>query len=189
MASSSSSRKRVLSRAGLRFKLFEPDIAEERFILPGRPEKSCLLIAKQKALKARSIYKDAIIIASDQLALLNGELFGKAHSCEKAIENLRQLQGKTHTLLNGLCMLWRDKEFCRLTKSRMSMRALSLRQIENYVLREKPLKSAGSYHIEAQGIQLFEKIETEDFNAIEGLALIQILNRLIHWGFPLLSNS
>ena len=142
-------------------------------------------IAKQKALKAQSIYKTDLIIACDQMAYCEGKLFGKAHTEQKAIQILIELQGQTHTLLTGLYMLWENKKYSCLCKSKLTMRKLNAKQIKNYVLKEKPLKCAGSYHIESQGIKLFEKIETEDFHSIEGLPLIQVINQLERWGYPL----
>ena len=185
LASQSPSRARLLSKTGLAFKVFSPHIDEKRFLNPKKPGDSCLFIAKQKALKAQALYKREIIIACDQMAYLEGRFFGKAHTIKKAIENLTKLSGKTHTLFSGLCLLWEDKKLLYLCQSHLSMRALSQQEIKSYVLKEKPLKSAGSYHIESQGIKLFEKIQTEDFNAIEGLPLIQVINQLAKWNSPL----
>ena len=186
LASQSPSRKRLLAQAGFVFTSFAPNIDEELFLNHKKPENSCIEIARQKALKAQTLYEKEIIIACDQMVLHEGQLFGKAHTTKKAIETLIQLQGKTHYLLSGLCMLWGQKSFSRLIKSRLSMRHLSLKQIKNYVLSEKPLKSAGSYHIESKGIQLFEKIQTEDFYSIEGLPLISVIQQLSRWNYPLL---
>ena len=145
-------------------------------------------VAEQKALKAQSFYKKEIIIACDQIAYLNGEIFGKAYSIDKAVSCLKKLQGQTHSLFTGLFMLWGERRYSCLSESKMTMRKLTEKQIANYVLKVKPLKCAGSYHIESQGIQLFERIETEDFNAIEGLPLIRVINQLVRWGWPLLDS-
>ncbi len=185
LASQSPGRKKILAKTGFIFEVFASNIQEEKFINLKKPENSCLNIAKQKALKAQSVYKTEIIIACDQMAYCNGKLYGKAHTEKKAIQTLTELQGKSHELLTGLCMLFKNKQHTYLCKSRMTMRALNQNQIKNYVLKEKPLKCAGSYHIESQGLALFEKVETEDFNAIEGLPLIHVINQLERWGYPL----
>lgn len=185
LASQSPNRKRLLSKTGLAFKVFSPNIQEDHLMDSKYPEQSCLNIARQKALKAQSLYKESLIIACDQMAYCEGKLFGKALTEKKAIEVLIKLQGKSHQLMTGLYLLWEDKRFYYLCKSKMKMRSLSPRQIKNYVSKEQPLQSAGCYHIESQGIKLFEKIETEDFNAIEGLPLITLLNQLSEWGYPL----
>jgi len=188
LASQSPSRKKLLSKAGLIFEVFAPHIQEEKFINPADPKNSCLTLAKKKALKAQNKFKKDIIIACDQMAHCEGKLFGKAGTTKKAIENLIQLNGKTHQLVTGLCMLWEHQIYSYSCESQIKMRTLSLKQIKNYVLNEQPLQSAGSYHIEAQGICLFEKIKTEDFNAIEGLPLIRVITQLIKWNYPLFVN-
>ena len=189
LASQSPNRKKLLAKIGLSFKVFSPDIQEEKFIKPKEPENSCLYIAEQKALKAQSLYKTEIIIACDQMAYCNGKLFGKAYTEEKAIQTLTELQGKSHGLLTGLYMLFGKKKYSYLCKSKMTMRALSPQQIKNYVLNEKPLRCAGGYHVESQGLKLFEEIETEDFNSIEGLPLIRIINQLEKWAYPLFEHT
>ena len=185
LASQSSSRKSLLSKAGFAFEIFAPHIQEDKYLNPNQAGASCSKLAKLKALKAQKKYPQHIIIACDQMAHWNGQLFGKAHTKKKAIENLIQLQGKTHSLWTACCMLWGQKSFFHVAKSRLSMRSLSVQQIKNYVEKEQPLHSAGSYHVEACGITLFEKIETDDFNNIQGLPLIKICNQLIRWGYPL----
>ena len=188
LASQSPNRQKLLKKAGFTFEVFEPNIEEKQFIVTEKPKISCINVAKQKALKAQTVYKTDIVIACDQMAYLNGELFGKAHSVEKAIQCLTKLQGQSHSLLTGLYMLWEGKAYSYLCESKMTMRKLTEKQITNYILKEQPLKCAGCYHIESQGIQLFEKIETEDFNAIEGLPLIRVINQLSKWGWPLLDS-
>ena len=188
LASQSPPRRRLLSQTGLSFEVFAPH-ADERGIMRDMmkgeafdPPAVCLRLAEAKALKARAAFPDAAVIASDQMAFLEGKFYGKAYTEKQAVQNLMELRGKAHELINGLWMLWRGEAFFRAVVSRMSMRPLSRRQIEAYVSLEKPLLSAGSYHAEESGIGLFEKIETEDFSAVLGLPLITVLNQLIKWG-------
>ena len=188
LASQSPSRKKLLSKIGLKFEVFAPNIEEEKLLDPKKPSDSCYAIAKQKALTAKIKHQKDLIISCDQMAYLNGELFGKAHTEKKAIETLVQLEGKTHTLISALCMSWGKKECFHISKSYLSMRPLSFKQIKDYVKKEQPLKSAGSYHVESVGLTLFEKIKTEDFNSIEGLPLIKIVNQLIKWNYPIWNN-
>ena len=139
LASQSPSRKKLLTKAGFVFTVFAPHIPEERFIDLKKPTHSCLQIAQQKALKAKPLYKKRIIIACDQMVYFKGRLFGKAYTAEKAIKTLSYLQGKTHSLISGLCMLFGDKKHLYSCRSRMSMRPLSQKQIKAYVSAEKTL--------------------------------------------------
>ena len=189
LASQSPNRKKLLLKAGVNFETFKPQIDEKKFLDPKNPSKTCRHLAQLKALKAQKSYPESVIIGCDQLAYLNGKLFGKPLKEKQAMENLIQLQGKTHQLFTAVFMLWGRKSFFHISKSFMTMRRLSIAQIKQYILKDQPLKAAGSYHVESLGISLFEKIKTEDFNSIEGLPLIQVVNQLIKWGYPLLDES
>ena len=96
---------------GLKFEVVIPNIDEKSLLNSKHPSDSCYAIARKKALRAKEQYPQDIIIACDQMACLNGKLFGKAHTQKKAIETLAQLSGKTHILLSALCMIWEKKEF------------------------------------------------------------------------------
>lgn len=196
LASGSPSRRKLLLQAGLPHETFTPDIAEDAFLKQTRlpPRDICLTLARMKAEKAKTSAKNAggaVLIACDQLAFLKNKPFGKARTKARAVQNLTELQGKTHQLIHGLYMSFRDKSFSHVSVNKMSMRPLSRRQIEDYTERDRPLFSAGSYLAESAGIGLFEKIETEDFYSIIGLPLTTIFNQLILWGFkwPVVSQA
>ncbi len=188
LASQSPNRQNLLNQAGVKFQIFIPDIQEEKYLnKKSKPQDICLKIAQAKALKAYESHSENIIIASDQLAYLNGKFYGKALSTEKACQTLLELQGKTHDLITSLYMCYKEKSFSHVSINKMSMRSLNLQQIKKYVSIDKPLNCAGSYHIESLGIGLFKKIKTDDFNSIIGLPLTIVINQLILWKYPYLN--
>ena len=189
LASQSPNRKKLLLKAGIEFEIFDSKIEEEKFLKPKQPAQTCSHLAKLKALKAQESFPKNVIIGCDQMAYFKGKLFGKALTERQAIDNLVRLQGKTHKLFTAVCMLWGRKSFLHVSESLLTMRRLSPSQIKEYILKDQPLKAAGSYHVESFGITLFEKIKTEDFNSIEGLPLIQVINQLIKWGYPFLKSE
>ena len=183
LSSESPSRKSLLERTGLKFNTFAPRVDETPLQNSKQaPEIICLELAKAKAQVALKAYPNSLIIASDQLAHLNGQIYGKAFTPEKACKTLEILQGKTHQLINGLYMVFKGKDFSHVCVNHMSMRTLSLKQIKKYVEIENPLHSAGSYYVERAGLGLFEKVETEDFTSIIGLPITIVINQLIQWG-------
>ena len=185
LASQSPSRKKLLNQAGIPHKTFSPFIEEEGFLKQTKlpPKEICLNLARKKGEKAKKCHPDMVVIACDQLAFLKGEAFGKAHTKEKAMANLMKLQGQTHELIHGLYMSYREQSFSLASINKMTMRALSQKQIQHYVLKDQPLKSAGSYLVDSLGLGLFEKIETPDFSSIIGLPVTVVVNQLIRWGF------
>ena len=188
LASQSPGRKLLLKRTGIPFETLVPSIDEEACFKEIKPptESVCLYIARKKAEKIFSERPEAVIIASDQMAFFEGHFYGKAYSAEKAIQTLCLFQGKTHQLINGLYMKYKDQSFSRITINKMSLRPLSLNQIKAYVKKDQPLYSAGCYYIDQTGLSLFEKIESEDFSSIIGLPIMAVVNQLIDWGYPYL---
>ena len=191
LASQSPGRKRLLQRTGIPFEIFVPSIDEEACFkeIKNPTESICLHIARKKAEKIFAERPEAVIIASDQMAFFEGRFYGKAYNREKAIQTLSLFQGKTHQLINGLYMKYKDKNFSRITINKMSLRPLSLNQIKAYVKKDQPLHSAGCYYIDQTGFSLFEKIESEDFSSIIGLPIMAVVNQLIKWGYPYLQDS
>ena len=191
LASQSKGRKFLLKKMGIPFQTVIPAIDEEAFLKEKSltPQALCLKIAQAKGEKVAKNHPEALIIASDQLAHFENQFYGKAHTKEKAIKTLLQLQGKTHSLINGLYMKYKHQIFCHSSVNEMSLRPLSLKQITNYVNQEQPLKSAGCYHIDQMGLGLFEKIKSEDFSSIIGLPIMTVINQLIEWGYPYLEDK
>lgn len=188
LASSSPSRSLLLKQVRIEHNVFAPQLPEEDFLKNTQlaPKDICLELARQKGEKGEQHSPESAVIACDQLVFLKGKVFPKAHTKEKAIEHLNQLQGQRHELIHGLYMSFHGQKFSQAFVNTMSMRPLSQNQITNYVLKDKPLKSAGSYLVDSLGLGLFEKIESPDFSSIIGLPVTVVLNQLIKWGFRFL---
>ena len=176
LASSSPSRKKLLSSLQLDFEVVPHRVDEEKY--KNQIKDVPLLCQTLAQEKAKSIQqKKAFVIGVDQLVSLKGQIFGKPKTRPKAIETLQALQGKTHELISALCLQRPNGSyFENLTINRLSMRPLTLQQIEFYLDKEQPYECAGSYKVESLGISLFEKIDSPDFNSITGLPLTAISN-------------
>lgn len=173
LASTSKYRQELLHRLAREFTaqppLFDED-KEKDLSLP--PQK---LAEKLAYLKAQSLSGPGkIIIGGDQLVSFEGQIIGKSHTHEKAVEQLISMQGKTHELVTAICVFDGEKAIPFTDITRMHMKKLTKDQIETYVRLDQATDCAGSYKIEKHGIMLFDKIESEDFTAIQGLPLIAL---------------
>lgn len=187
LASTSIYRKELLSKLSLDFTAHAPDFDEESVKNQGlTPENLASLLAKEKAQSLRGKFPQATIIGSDQVVALENQIFSKAVHRENAINSLKKLQGQRHKIITAICVLGPKGEILEHTDiTYMQMRLLQDEEIERYVDLEQPLASAGSYKIEGLGISLFEKIESEDFNAIIGLPLIKLCRMLRSLGYQI----
>lgn len=182
LASTSVYRRELLSRLGLAFQakapLFDEDSYKSQGITP-------LALAETLAAgKARSLATSSnCVIGGDQLVSLDGQIIGKSKSFERACEQLAMMSGKTHKLITAVIVIHKGYEIPYTDITRLTMRSLSRNQIEAYVQAENPIDCAGSYKIESRGISLFEKIESQDFSAIQGLPLLWLTKTLSHVGY------
>lgn len=187
LASTSPFRKAILDKLGVNFDTISPK-TDETALDHETPQQLVERLSISKAKAVADLDSDALVIGSDQISVINGEIIGKPHTHENAVKQLQNASGKTVTFYTGLC-LYNSK-----TKSYQSdvvpfdvvFRKLSDKQIDSYLKKEEPYNCAGSFKSEALGIVLFEKLEGEDPNTLMGLPLIRLVKMLENEGFPIL---
>ena len=101
----------------------------------------------------------------------------------RAVDQLTAMAGQTHELITALVVMQGARVFRHTDVTSLRMRHLSRPAIERYIDADQPLDCAGAYKLEARGIALFEKIETEDHTAITGLPLIALVTILRELGY------
>ena len=143
-------------------------------------------------LKAQDVAKsfpDALIIGSDQVALLDGCHLGKPLTHENALKQLKSMRGKTINFYTALSLLnaRTGTIHTEVEENRVSFRPeLTDNEIEVYLLKEQPYNCAGSAKSEGLGISLISKIEGNDPNALIGLPLILLVTMLKKQGVNVL---
>jgi len=183
LASSSVYRRDLLSRLCLPFSCSSPDIDESH-----RPGESAVGLVKRLSLeKARALaasHPNHLIIGSDQVAVLNGQIIGKPHTHTKAHQQLTSASGASVSFLTGLTLLnsrtGHHQTDC--TPFTVHMRTLSAEQIERYLLAEQPYDCAGSFKAEGLGVSLFQRTEGDDATSLVGLPLIRLVDMLLAEG-------
>ena len=189
LASSSKYRQQILQTLGLPFVSRAPDIDESPKPKEA-PRDLVLRLAKAKTLALAPDFADALIIGSDQVALIDGILLGKPHTHEKAFEQLKRCSGKTVEFSTGLCLLntVTGESDTIVEPFFVSFRTLSDTQIKNYLYKEEPYDCAGSFKSEGLGIALFDALRGRDPNSLIGLPLIQLVTMLGKAGLDVLSH-
>ncbi len=179
LASTSPYRKALLQRLGLAFTTVAPNVDETR--RPGEtPEYLVRRLAEEKARAVAQKFPDALIIGSDQVAVIGAEMLTKPGTHENAVGQLQRCSGQTVTFLTGLCLFNADsgKTQLEVVPFRVHFRPLNAVQIENYLRREQPYNCAGSFKSEGLGIALFERLEGDDPATLIGLPLIRLTRML-----------
>jgi len=187
LASTSPYRRELLARLGLPFEVANPRTDESS--LPGEsPSQTALRLSEAKARAVAADYPDALIIGSDQVAEMDGRVFGKPGSHERAVAQLKELSGRTVNFFTGLCLLdsRTGQADVRGVPTLVGFRELADHEIENYLRREPAYNCAGSAKSEGLGIALLDRIEGTDPNALVGLPLIALCDLLRRHGVSIL---
>lgn len=179
LASTSPFRRELLARLGLPFAIASPAVDET--LLPEEdPAVGALRLSEAKARAVAASYPQALIIGSDQVACLDGRIFGKPGTHAEATRQLRAMRGQRVNFFTGLCLLDARSGKARLrgVPTLVTFRELADEEIEGYLRREQPYNCAGSAKSEGLGIALIARIDGEDPNALIGLPLIALCDLL-----------
>jgi MAF protein len=188
LASTSPFRRSLLEKLGQPFATLSPNVNETRRPAEG-PQQLVRRLAEAKSRAAARSYPRALIVGSDQVACIDGEILGKPGSREHAIEQLTRASGKEVVFHTGLCLLNSATNRVRISCEpfHVHFRTLDPSQIRAYVNREQPYNCAGSFKSEGLGIALFRKLEGDDPNTLIGLPMIRLVEMLAHEGLDVLA--
>jgi septum formation protein len=187
LASSSLFRRELLSRLMLPFDVVVPDVDESAHPYES-PQALVERLAIAKAQIVASKHPDALVIGSDQVAVHNGEIVGKPHTHERAVQQLRTASGRTVMLYTGLALMnsTSGRVQSEVVPFGVNFRKLTDQQIENYLRKEQPYHCAGSVKSEGLGVALLERFDGEDPATLIGLPLIRLIRMLENEGLSVI---
>lgn len=179
LASTSPYRSELLKRLQLPFVTTAPDVDETP-----QPNESARTtsqrLSQEKAQAVSADYPDALIIGSDQVALLEGQQIGKPLTHDNAVRQLRAMRGKTTCFYTALTLLnsRTGRMQTEVAENHITLRNLTDEEIEGYLQKEQPYNCAGSAKSEGLGIALMSSMTGDDPNALIGLPLILLIEML-----------
>jgi len=188
LASTSRYRRELLARLKVPFTARSPDVVEDAIA----GEAPAAMAARLALAKAASIAAaNAIVIGSDQVASLDGQVLRKPGSAEVAVAQLRLAQGRTVVFNTAVAVIATGSgtTLRHVDRTEVLFRRLDDAALERYVQLESPLDCAGSFKSEGLGVALFERISSEDPTALVGLPLIFVAEALRKLGADPLSPS
>jgi septum formation protein len=149
LGSKSPRRQELLKALGLHYSLVEID-AEEVYPahLQGADIARYLCELKADAYNIALIAPDSILVTADTIVWLDGNYIGKPLGKVEAIEMLKQLSGKQHSVFTGICLKSQTRKVVFHAHTLVNFRELKLDEIEYYIAHHKPYDKAGSYGIQ-----------------------------------------
>lgn len=183
LASSSPYRRELLARLRLPFTWAAPALDETR--QPGeRAHDLVRRLAEQKARALTGHYPAHLLIGSDQVAVLDGEILGKPHDLPRAQAQLMAASGRSVSFLTGLALYNSASGHCQVdvVPFTVHFRELEAARITRYLEAEQPFDCAGSFKAEGLGVSLFRATEGADATSLIGLPLIRLVDMLLAEG-------
>jgi len=180
LASNSPRRKELLSGLDINYEVKTLPNVDESFPDNLEDENIAIYIAQTKADAHKVLIKDGntLLITADTIVLLEGKVYGKPKDEEEAKQMLRELSGKTHLVITGVCITTKDKQHAFAVSSEVRFAILEESEIDYYVSKYKPLDKAGAYGIQEWiGYVAVEHISGSYFN-IMGLPVQRLYQEL-----------
>ena len=149
LASASPRRALILRTLGVRFRVVVSG-ADER-LEPG--EEAGAAAERLARLKAASAARSEPppILAADTVVVCEGRILGKPVSPEDARQMLRQLSGRTHEVVTGLCLIAPRGTRSGVERTAVTFAPMSAEEIDWYVASGEPMDKAGGYHVDGKG--------------------------------------
>ena len=149
LASGSPRRREHLGDLGLEFTIGQIQDYDETYPASLKYDEIPAYIAEQKSLHYKGeLEPNDILITSDTIVAIDGDILGKPKDKSEAIKMLRELSGRTHHVVTGLCIRSTQKTVTISDTCEVTFDILSDEDIEYYIDNFKPFDKAGAYGIQ-----------------------------------------
>ena len=178
LASQSPRRRELLHLAEIDFDVIVAD-TDESYPTDLSFEEIAIHIAKNKALAVAHQNKtDKIILAADTIVVCDGEVIGKPTNEEDAVNIISKLSGNKHSVITGVYMVQKTREFFFADVTDVTFHSLTQTQIKYYVNKYKPFDKAGAYAIQEWIGAVGIKNINGDFYNVMGLPISRVVEAL-----------
>lgn len=187
LASGSPRRRELLSRLGLELAVAAQDV-DESPVAGETPGAHAMRVARLKARAAIAHHPDRPVLAADTVVALGQRILGKPRDRAAAAAMLRDLAGKTHTVLTALVLLWNGQEAAHLDQARVTMVPFRRELWRWYAGTGEGDDKAGAYAVQGQGALLVERVEG-NVQAVVGLPLAALPDLFARVGLALVPSG
>lgn len=181
LASQSPRRAELIGRLGLTFDTVPADI-DERYLPGETPPGHAERLACEKALAIAARRPEALVVGSDTIVVIDGDVLGKPRDDAHAVEMLLRLSGREHEVCTGIAVAQGGRVESGLERVRVRFRDLDRRTCEEYVATREPMDKAGAYGIQGFGSAIVEGIEG-DYFSVMGLPVVRMLELFERFGW------
>ena len=167
LKSSSPRRRELLTNMGYSFEVKVYDV-EETLDNTKTPYENVKDLGLLKCSVNKELDYGSILIGCDTIVVFDGEIYGKPKDKEDAYRMLRSLSGKTHEVMSGLSVIYKEHVYSDVCVSKVFFKELSDEDINSYIEGGECFGKAGAYAIQGEGRRLVDHYEGS-LNNIIGL--------------------
>ncbi|WP_286670302.1 Maf family protein [Shewanella rhizosphaerae] len=178
LASSSPRRRELLAQVGLgdsefAFEALSADIDESHRAGESADE-FVVRLAIEKAQAGLALWGQAgaVVLGSDTIVVLDGEILGKPKDEQDARQMLSALSGKRHSVMTAVAVTDGERTLSRLVETKVQFCGLTEQAILAYIATGEPMDKAGAYGIQGLGGCFVEAIDGS-YSAVVGLPLVE----------------
>ncbi|MBQ8565547.1 MAG: septum formation protein Maf [Bacteroidaceae bacterium] len=182
LASNSPRRRELLGGLGLSYEVVSLPEIDESYPASLQGAEIPAYIATQKAKAYQDwMTADTLLITADTIVWLEGKVYGKPADAQEARQMLKELSGKTHTVITGMAITAHNKQKTFAVESYVTFAPLDDAEIDYYVDHYRPYDKAGAYGIQEWiGYIGVTALEGSYFNVM-GLPVQRLYQELKQW--------
>jgi septum formation protein len=178
LASRSPRRRELLSLVGIAHEVSPADI-DERYLTGESPRAHAERLARGKATTIRE--QDAVVIGSDTIVVVDGDVLGKPRDEAHAAEMLTRLSGRSHVVMTAVAVQWRGVEVSAVEEAGVTFHRVTPEDIRAYIATREPMDKAGAYGIQGYGATIVQRVDG-DYFAVMGLPLQRVVRLMAELG-------
>jgi septum formation protein len=176
LASQSPRRAQLLRMLGLEIETAPADI-DETWHTGEEPGGHAERLAREKAAAMAALHPGAVVIGSDTVVAVDGDVLGKPADEEDAVRMLMRLQGRAHEVATGIAVCRAGVVRSAVERVQVRFRPFSEETARAYARTGEPLDKAGAYGIQGLGSTLVDGI-AGDYFAVMGLPIARTMRLL-----------
>jgi len=176
LASTSPQRRAILEQLRIPFEVVAPSYVED----DPRGVSAAELVRAHAEGKARSVHVDGCVtLGVDTAVVLDERVYGKPADRDDAARMLRELSGRAHSVVSGICLMGAGEKLVAHEVTDVSFRLLSHDLVESYLESREWEGRAGAYAIQGLGGRLVERIDGDYLNVVglPGALLVSLLEQ------------
>ena len=190
LASSSPRRQEILKMLKIPYQVIIPNI-DETLTNAIESDQIPELLAREKVTAViQSLPKGQEIpwvLGADTVIYFDGKILGKPQNHEMAIEYLKMLQGKTHTVITAIVLYngHTHETSSRINRTEVTFSPMTDEEISWYVETGEWHGAAGGYRIQSLASCFVQKIEGS-YSCVIGLPISELYDILKKQGYSIL---